>query len=296
MLFDSAPGPVFRPPSEAHSLIIRLTLGCSHNQCAFCSMYKGVTFQRRSLAKIHTLIENAAKYYPDSRRIFLADGDALCLPTDELLEVLATLREKFPKLQRVTSYTTPQDLLSKSVEELTSLKEAGLQMLYLGLETGSDLLLKEIRKGATSAQMIEGCKKVKDAGIKLSVMVILGLGGQEHSEEHARETAKVASQISPTYLSALSLMLHPGTELRRKAEKGEFTPLSPYEMMGELAETLTQIKPESPIIFRASHPSNFAMLSGTLPKDQARLIQEAKDAQNDLQNHRTPSFNDHGRF
>ena len=296
MMYDNAPGPVFRPPSEAYSFILRITLGCSHNQCSFCSMYKGTVFTKRDLSEIFALIDNAAKYDPTIRRVFLADGNALCLPTDELLQILKKLHEAFPKLQRVTSYSAPQDLLEKSVEELKLLKENGLQMVYLGLETGSDLLLKEVRKGATAEEILEGARRIKEAGLKISVMVILGLGGIKQTHEHAIETAKVVSAMAPTYLSALSLMLHPGTELRKKAEQGTFTPLSPYQMMSELVEILENIQTSSPIIFRASHPSNFATFAGTIPKDQKRLIQEAKEAMTALENYQTPEFNDHGRF
>ena len=296
MMYDNAPGPVFRPPSEAYSFILRITLGCSHNQCSFCSMYKGTVFTKRDLSEILALIDNAAKYDPTIRRVFLADGNALCLPTDELLQILQKLHEAFPKLQRVTSYSAPQDLLEKSMEELKLLKENGLQMVYLGLETGSDLLLKEVRKGATAEEILEGARRIKEAGLKISVMVILGLGGIKQTHEHAIETAKIVSEMAPTYLSALSLMLHPGTELRKKAEQGTFTPLSPYQMMSELVEILENIQTSSPIIFRASHPSNFATFAGTIPKDQKRLIQEAKEAMTALENYQTPEFNDHGRF
>lgn len=296
MYFDDAPGPVFRPPSEAHSLILRITIGCSHNQCSFCSMYKGVVFRKRDLSEIFSLIERAYQDEPMTRRIFLADGNSLCLDTEDLVQILDKLKQTFPRLQRVTSYGAPQDILNKSDEDLALLKEKGLQMIYLGLETGSDLILKKIRKGVTAEEMVTCAQKIKKAGMKLSVMIILGLGGFEYSSNHILDTASIASQMSPTYLSALSLMIHPGTELRREAETGKFIPLSPYQTLGELVTLLENISPTSPIIFRSSHPSNFTVLAGTLPKDQERLIQEAKVSMKLLEKHQTPDFNDHGRF
>lgn len=296
MHFDNAPGPVFRPPSEANSYILRVTLGCSHNQCSFCSMYKGVVFYKRSMAEIFHLIEQTAAHYPEIQRIFLADGNALCLDTEDLVTILKKLREVFPKLQRVTAYGAPQDILRKSVDELAQLKEHGLAMIYLGLESGSDMILEKVRKGVTSAEMIEAAEKVRAVNMKLSVMIILGLGGQEHTEEHIIGTAKTASAMSPNYLSALSLMIHPGTELRRQAENGEFTPLSPYQMVSELSLLLKNLAPKTPVIFRASHPSNFAIFAGTLPKDQERLIHETEQAAAKLVDYQTPDFNDHGRF
>jgi Fe-S oxidoreductase len=296
MLFDTAPGPIFRPPSEANSLILRVTLGCSHNQCSFCSMYKGTTFKKRTLPEIFTLIEEAGIFYPSARRVFLADGNALCLATDELIAVLQKLKITFPHLQRITSYAAPQDLLNKSVEELKELKSHGLQMVYLGLESGSDTILKKIRKGATSAEMILVAERLQEAGIKLSVMVILGLGGTEDSIEHIDKTATVVSKMNPNFLSALSLMIHPGTELRKLAEAGSFIPLSPYQMVEEIGMLLRKITPKSPIIFRSSHPSNFTILAGTLPKDQGHLILEAENSLQFLENYKTPEYNDHDRF
>lgn len=296
MYFDNAPGPVFRPPSESHSLILRITIGCSHNQCSFCSMYKGVTFRKRALSEIFSLIEKAYQEEPLTRRIFLADGNALCLATEDLILILDKLKATFPKLQRITSYGAPQDILNKSDEDLAILKEKGLQMVYLGLETGNDLILKKIRKGVTAHEMVACSEKIKNAGMKLSVMIILGLGGAEYSKSHILDTASIASQMSPTYLSALSLMLHPDTELRKEAEAGKFTPLSPYQTLGELVILLENINPTSPIIFRSSHPSNFTVLAGTLPKDKVRLLQEAKNTMKLLEKYQTPDFNDHGHF
>ena len=296
MLFDTAPGPIFRPPSEANSLILRVTLGCSHNQCSFCSMYKGTTFKKRTPSEIFSLIEEAGIFYPSARRVFLADGNALCLATDELIAILQKLKTTFPHLQRITSYAAPQDLLNKSVEELKELKSRGLQMVYLGLESGSDTILKKIRKGATSSEMILVAERLQEAGIKLSVMVILGLGGIEDSIEHIDKTAAVVSKMNPNYLSALSLMIHPETELRKLAEAGSFIPLSPYQMVEEIGILLRKITPKSPIIFRSSHPSNFTILAGTLPKDQDRLISEAENSLQFLENYKTPEYNDHDRF
>lgn len=296
MYFDNAEGMVFRPPSEANSLILRVTIGCSHNACTFCSMYRDVQFRARPQEEIAALIKKAARYYPDQRRVFLADGNALVLKTEKLLDIIRLLRDSFPKLSRVTCYGGPKDILAKTPEELAALKAAGLQIIYLGMESGDDQVLSDICKGATAEEMIAAGRKVIASGIKLSVMVILGLGGKEHSSEHALSTARVVSAINPTMLSALTLMLHEGTPMRKAADQGEFTPLSPYELLQELKQIVENIEVTAPCIFRSNHVSNFLPLAGTLPQDKQQLLADIDEVLEHFKHKTTPTYNDNGMF
>lgn len=277
MFFDTYDTPVFRPPSEARSFILRVTRGCAHNKCTYCNMYRGVPFQILSDEEISRQIALAVHYGKESvRRVFLADGDALVLPTAKLLKILQALRENFPKLQRVASYAAPKDILRKSEEELRQLKEAGLQLLYYGMETGDDITLKAVNKGVNAAEAIEAGRRVTASGMKLSLMVILGLAGKEGSQRHALETAKAINIIQPTMLSALCLMLYRGSELLDQFENGEFNPLSPQGLMEELYLMMQNIDlpQDKHCLFRSNHVSNYVQLAGTLPKDKDRLLRE----------------------
>ena len=277
MFFDTYDTPVFRPPSEARSFILRVTRGCAHNKCTYCNMYRGVPFQILSDEEISRQIALAVHYGKESvRRVFLADGDALVLPTAKLLKILQALRENFPKLQRVASYAAPKDILRKSEDELRQLKEAGLQLLYYGMETGDDITLKAVNKGVNAAEAIEAGRRVTASGMKLSLMVILGLAGKEGSQRHALETAKAINIIQPTMLSALCLMLYRGSELLDQFENGEFNPLSPQGLMEELHLMMHNIDlpQDKHCLFRSNHVSNYVQLAGTLPKDKDRLLRE----------------------
>lgn len=277
MFFDSYDTPVFRPPSEARSFILRVTRGCAHNKCTYCNMYRGVPFQILKDEEISRQIAYAVHYGKDSvRRVFLADGDALVLPTEKLLKILQALKDNFPRLQRVASYAAPKDILRKSEEELRQLKEAGLQLLYYGMETGDDLTLKAVNKGVNAEEAIEAGRRVTASGMKLSLMVILGLAGKEGSERHALATAKAINIILPTMLSALCLMLYRGSELLDQFENGEFNPLSPQGLMQELHLMMQHIDlpQDKHCLFRSNHVSNYVQLAGTLPKDKERLLRE----------------------
>ncbi len=277
MFFDTYDTPVFRPPSEARSFILRVTRGCAHNKCTYCNMYRGVPFQILTDEEISRQIALAVMYGKESvRRVFLADGDALVLPTAKLLKILQALRENFPKLQRVASYAAPKDILRKSEEELRQLKAAGLQLLYYGMETGDDITLKAVNKGVNAAEAIEAGRRVTASGMKLSMMVILGLAGKEGSQRHALETAKAINIIQPAMLSALCLMLYRGSELLDQFENGQFDPLSPQGLMEELHLMMQHIDlpQDKHCLFRSNHVSNYVQLAGTLPKDKDRLLQE----------------------
>lgn len=296
MYFDNAEGMVFRPPSEAKSLILRVTIGCSHNACTFCGMYSDVRFRTRPMEEISALISKAARLYPGQRRVFLADGNALVLKTEKLLDIMQQLHEAFPKLSRITCYGGPQDILRKTPEELVALKNAGLQIIYLGIESGDDEVLEKVCKGATPEEMIAAGQKVIAAGIKLSTMVILGLGGRERTTQHALNTARVVSAINPTMLSALTLMLHDGTPLRQAADSGAFSPLSPYELLLELKLMMENIQVTSPCIFRSNHVSNFLPLAGTLPQDKEQLLSDIDQVLEHFKHKTTPTYNNTGSF
>ncbi len=280
MYFDTAEGPVFRPPSEAESFILRVTIGCSHNRCTYCNMYRSVDFRMRTMDEIMAQICHAGQYKDFIRRIFLADGNALVLPTERLLEILGVLKERFPKLRRVSCYAGPNDILRKTPEELQSLSKAGLKLVYYGMESGDDEVLRHVNKGVTAQQSIEAGQKVVAAGIKLSLMVIIGLGGKAGSRQHAHHTAHAVNAIRPTMLSALTLMMYRGSELRAEYERGEFEILSPPEIMDELYELIHAIDlpSESHCLFRSNHISNYVALAGTLPHDKEKLLSDCKKA------------------
>ena len=285
MFFDTYDTPVFRPPSEARSFILRVTRGCAHNKCTYCNMYRGVPFQILKDEEISRQIALAAHFGKDRvRRVFLADGDALVLPTAKLLKILQALRDTFPKLQRVSSYAAPKDILRKSEDELRQLNEAGLQLLYYGMETGDDVTLKAVNKGVNGEEAVEAGRRVTASGMKLSIMVILGLAGKEGSKRHALETAKAINIIQPTMWSALCLMLYRGSELLDQFERGEFNPLSPAECMEELYTIMENVNlpADKHCLFRSNHISNYIPLAGTLPKDKQKLLAEIKYSAQEL--------------
>jgi radical SAM superfamily enzyme YgiQ (UPF0313 family) len=282
MYFDDEPGPVFRPPSEADSFILRVTVGCSHNACTYCNMYRTVKFHLKKPEEVSRQIQAAAGL--PVRRVFLADGDALILPTERLLAILSELRAAFPKLQRVASYAGPHSILGKGERDLAVLRENGLKLVYYGMETGDDQLLREINKGVGAQDAIAAGCRIRAAGIKLSMMIIIGLGGVDGSARHARLTAQAVNVIKPDMLSALTLMLYRGSELKEKYERGLFNILTPPQLMGELIAILRDIDlpPEARMLFRSNHISNYAALAGTLPKDKAAVLRQAEAAQAQL--------------
>lgn len=285
MFFDSYDTPVFRPPSEANSFILRVTRGCAHNKCTYCNMYRDVQFMTCTDEEISRQIALAAHYGKNQvKRVFLADGDALVLSTEKLLKILKVLFENFPKLQRVSSYAAPKDILRKSVEELQQLEQAGLKLLYYGMETGDDAVLKAVNKGVSGPEAVEAGKRVVAAGMKLSIMIILGLAGAEGSDKHARETAKAINEIKPNMLSAITLMLYRGSELLDQYERGEFAPLSPQGIMIELHKiiSLIDLPKANHCLFRSNHVSNYVQLAGTLPQDKEKLLTQIAYAAEEL--------------
>jgi len=268
-------GIVFRPPSEADSLILQVTIGCSHNACSFCDMYRDKKFRIRSWEEFVAHGEALARSCPRPERVFLADGNCLALDTPQMIQTLAWVRKKFPGLRRITSYAGPKDILSKSLTELREIREAGLAMLYMGIESGSDAILKKICKGVTGAEMIEAGQLARQAGFKLSVTVISGMGGTSDWQEHAQESARVVSAIDPDYLGLLTLMLRPGTLLYRQVEAKEFEVPGPLLVAKETMLLLQELH-VTDCVFRSNHASNYIPLAGNLPGDQARLVKSLK--------------------
>lgn len=266
-------GNVFRPPSEAESLIIQVTYGCSHNKCTFCYMYKGEKFHIRKVDEVIESLQDIHPYYENCRKIFLADGDALIMKQADLVRLLTYLQKRFPRCERVGVYASPRSILRKSIADLHELKKLGIGIMYLGVETGSDALLKKICKGVTRSEMIEAGKRVKQAGIALSITMINGLGGIEAWEEHAIQTASISNEIQPDYIGLLNLRLYDTTELTRQAERGDFVPLTPKGLLDETKLLLQNFELEH-TVFRSNHASNYIPLAGVLNKDKEALLKQ----------------------
>ena len=264
--------PVFRPPSEARSLIFQITLGCSYNRCTFCGMYKMKRFRIRPLEEVIEEIRWASKEYPFVRRVFLADGDPLCVPADYMVRVLEELYRGFPRLERVGTYATPQNLLEKGPEELKDIREAGLKILYVGVESGSDRVLEFVKKGVNQGQIVEALVKAKEVGFTVSTTFILGLGGRDWWEEHALESAKVVNEAVPHYTAALTLMLVPKTVLHWQAQRGIFKIPTQRQIMKEMLLFVENIEVET--VFRSNHVSNLVPIKANLPRDKLRLSNE----------------------
>lgn len=270
-------GNIYRPPSEARSLIIQATIGCAHNTCTFCSMFKDKTFRIRPIEEVLADITEAKSYYQGVKKVFLADGDALILKTEDLVRILKHIKAELPSCERIGIYATPQDINRKSLDELKTLKENGLGIAYIGVESGSAAVLKAIKKGVTVAEIVEAGKKIKASGIQSSVTLISGLGGVDNWREHAVESGKIIDAIDPDYVGLLTLMLEPGTELYQDIQKGAFQVLSPEEVMVETKEMLENIKTAT-CVFRSNHASNYLSLKGDLQRDKQKLIKQIEHA------------------
>lgn len=264
--------PVFRPPSEAKSLLLQASIGCSNNTCTFCGSNLVKKFGIRPLEEIREdILEARALYGERVRRVFLLDSNALCMRTEDLLEILNLLYAVFPYLERVGVYACAADALEKSPEDLRKLFKAGLKIAYLGVESGDDVILKRVRKGISAEQTIEGCKRIMDSGITLSVTIILGLGGKERWRENAMETAKVINRINPPYVGALTLMVVPGTPLHKEVQEGRFQVLNPQEILQEMRLLVENLELTN-CVFRSNHASNYLPLGGILPQDKEDIL------------------------
>lgn len=264
-------GTIYRPPSEANSILLQVTTGCSHNKCSFCGMYKGQRFSIKPEPLVLADIEHAATQYPHARRLFLCDGDALILPQQRLVTFLKRIENQLPQVTRVGIYANAKSLHSKSIAELQQLRRHGLGIIYMGLESGDNTTLSSMHKGATAEQMIEMGKKVKLAGIPLSVTVLLGIAGPERSNIHAAATGRVLTALDPDYVGALSLMLEPGTALYADYQAGRFALPQPLAILQEL-RTMIAATDLSQGLFHANHASNYLPIRASLPEDKIKIL------------------------
>jgi len=265
-------GTLYRPPSEADSLILQATIGCSYNECTFCGMYRDKRFRVRKIDELAAEIAWAKSAYGDAvRKVFLADGDALVAKPAYLHAILAALSDAFPNLRRVSCYASPQSLQIRTVDEMSKLRDAGLVQYYLGVESGHDAVLARLEKGVDSAEMIRVAGKATAAGVKLSTMILLGAGGRALSMEHARESARVINAIQPRFVSTLVMTPVESTPLFDQAARGEVDELTPEETARELREFVSGLEMKG-CVFRSNHASNYLAVGGNLPKDKAAIL------------------------
>ena len=263
--------PVYRPPGEWRSFLVQATIGCSHNGCTFCGMYKGKKFRIRSMDDIIGDIREAAAFYNQSEKVFLCDGDAIVMKTEDLLEIIGEIKKDFPHCRLISTYAGPRSTLSKTPEELKILQEAGLGRAYLGIETGMEALLQSTNKGVTRAEMLEAGLRLRNAGIDLWGIILIGLGGKPLSMENARETAKLINEMQPNHLSAMNYTPVEGTKLGNQALRGEFQVLGAKESLMETAELIRNLE-VSGMHFTSDHASNYLPLKGTLNEDRDKLL------------------------
>lgn len=264
--------PLFRPPSEANSLILQVTFGCSWNKCSFCEMYTSKIFRPKEEEKVLREINAVARLQPDIRKVFLADGNPMALSTKRLLKILLAVKEAFPKVRSVSTYSLPSNLISKSAEELKELKEAGLKLVYVGIESGDDEVLTMINKGETFASTAEGLLKAKEAGIKLSVIILNGVAGKNYSKQHAINSARLLNLIQPEFASVLVLSFPFGIERYQQKFNGEYVPMTIPELLQEMKEFISHTELGS-TIFRSNHASNYLLLSGILGRDKLQFLE-----------------------
>ena len=273
--------PVFRPPSEANSLILQVTNGCSWNNCSFCDMYTEPQkkFKPKSLDDIEKDLQQVVNDGFQYRRIFLADGDAMSLSYRRLHGIMSLVNQYLPNVQRVSSYCLPSNLLNKMDTELVTLKNMGLSLMYVGCETGDDVLLRKVNKGETYQSSLSALLRIKEAGMKSSVMILNGLGGVNYSEQHAINSAKLMNEAQPDYLATLVVMFHYGDARFQKKFGGDFIPLQQHNLFIEM-QTLLKNLELNKTIFRSDHASNYLVLKGVLGKDKERLLQQVTSAIN----------------
>lgn len=272
---------IYRPPSEAYSLLVQVTIGCSHNSCTFCSMYIDKQFRVRDESEVFKDLEEARAMYSYVERVFLCDGDALCLSTDRLVRILDKVHSLFPECERVNVYGNTIDVLAKTPEELETLAGHGLKMVYLGAESGDPAVLKAIRKGSTREEIITAVRRLESSGIKTSVTFISGLAGRAGWRDHAIKTGTMITEMGASYVVLLTLMLDPRTEIARQIREGEFELLTPEEVVAETYLLLQNADPATPCVFRSNHASNYLSLRGNLPDDKERMLAQLKTAMED---------------
>jgi radical SAM superfamily enzyme YgiQ (UPF0313 family) len=268
-------GAIYRPPSEAESLILQVTIGCSHNKCTFCSSFKEKKFRLRSFEEIKEDVEEARQYARYVKKVFIADGDALIIPQKRLVPIIELVKDAFPKLERIGLYGNTKSILKKSVDELKTLREMGVGIIYLGVESGDQVVLDRVCKGTVLDKTAEAAKRVKDAGIILSVTILLGIGGVERSKIHAEATGKFLTRIQPDYAGALSVIVVPGTVLAEEVKKGSFEVPTPYMLLEELYVMIENIDAEH-LYFASNHASNYLPVKGWLPEEKAGILKAIK--------------------
>jgi tRNA A37 methylthiotransferase MiaB len=265
--------PLYRPPSEGNNLIVQATVGCSFNHCTFCSMYVTKDYRARPLEEVFADVDAGARDWPMAHRVFLADGDAMTLPTEHLVEILDYLAARLPNLARVSAYATPKNLNGKSIDEMAALRERKLNLVYLGIESGATPVLKRIRKGASQDSVAKALGRAREAGLKVSATVILGLGGRANWQQHIRGTAELVNREPPTYLSTLQLDLEPAVYARfMEAQAPGFEFQDDEGILAEQEQLLGLLDPPRPVIFRSNHASNCLPLAGNLPRDKNALL------------------------
>jgi radical SAM superfamily enzyme YgiQ (UPF0313 family) len=264
-------GKVYRPPSEAHSYIVQATIGCSHNLCTYCDMYRTVGYRERPIGDVLDDIAVAGRIFRDADKVFVADGDPLGMSVERWTTILDAARDAFPRLRRVSCYATADNVRDKSTDELRTLREHGLSLLYIGPESGDDETLRRIVKGGSFAEHVEAAEKAHAAGMEISVITLLGAGGVERSDIHARETARLVTAMDPEYLASLTLTVIPGTPLARMEEKGRFEMPEVGTLLRELRTIVAESQPQN-ALFRTNHASNYVPIAGRIPEDREALL------------------------
>jgi radical SAM superfamily enzyme YgiQ (UPF0313 family) len=264
-------GKVYRPPSEAHSYIVQATIGCSHNLCTYCDMYRTVGYRERPIGDVLDDIAEAGRIFRDADKVFVADGDPLGMSVERWTTILDAVRDAFPRLRRVSCYATADNVRDKSTDELRALCEHGLSLLYIGPESGDDETLRRIVKGGSFAEHVEAAEKAHAAGMEISVITLLGAGGVERSDIHARETARLVTAMDPEYLASLTLTVIPGTPLARMEEKGRFEMPEVGTLLRELRTIVAESQPQN-ALFRTNHASNYVPIAGRIPEDREALL------------------------
>jgi radical SAM superfamily enzyme YgiQ (UPF0313 family) len=265
-------GKLYRPPSEAHSYILQATIGCSWNKCTYCDMYRDKTFRIRDLEETLQDVTSAGAAYGNSvEKVFVADGDALIMPIEHWRPILETCHKSFPNLRQVSCYAMATNLLEKSVDDLSILRKSGLDLLYIGPESGDDAVLKRIAKGSTFDEHVEAARRAKAAGMKMSAIFLLGAGGKERTDEHARASARLATAMDPEYMAALTLTVVPDTPLATLERRGRFVLPDINGLLGELRTFVAESAPTN-AIFRTNHASNYLPIGGRLPLDRDKIL------------------------
>jgi len=275
-------GDIYRPPSEAYSLLVQVTIGCTHNKCTFCKMFKDKKFRVRKLEEVLEDLAWARKTYRKVQRMFLCDGDAMALKNDKLMPILDYIREHFPECERVTIYSRATGILRKTDEELRELYEAGITMVYIGAESGSDEVLKAVNKGETRAELIEAVKRIEACGMQASVTFISGLAGKDGWEDHAIQTGTMISEMQPSYVGLLTLIVEPKVPMYEDIQEGRLKLLSAEEVMAETLLMLEHTNVDKKCVFRSNHASNYVSLRGDLPRDKENMMNTLRRA---MENH-----------